>query len=1373
VTCDGDAESDTCVSDAARDSVDNDNGEWANDELALTLDDTTEQSWLDDVESDKYNDKLAPDRQVQPWLHGLADLPSVAEYRRLSRAPEPDAYVNPEGWRVSAPFRGGIVHGDDPVKAAQKWRDRIGPSMSKSVLRWIEEGQFTLHPSDESPIDLPRPKQDKRAQSELDRSIHKQIKERTVRLWNRSEEGDPAFTTPVFAIPKKQDTEVYRLIDDFRLPNERLKAWKVRFERLAHLGATGARVGDFAASIDKKSGYFAVGCGPAKFLAFKARIRYSWLLDLCGGDAAKATSALAAEGLIQPGPVAPGDDPFVEVTLAWIAMIMGLRTAAAVYSRLVRQLLKKWRKADGIACINYLDDTLVTAHSQADLRAKLRIMIKDCTDLGLPISFEKSCLQPVQRIVFCGYLLDFATGKVHIPNEKAVKILTNIEAVRQAENDVGEVALRALAKVLGQLMAASRALQPVRLWSRECYALIRARNKSEWDAAVKLSPGARDELCFWATYLLKWNAVGRQLFGETRPVEVTVTGDSGPQGWGARVQDGLRVKECYDQFSPVEAAADQTEREMLGLQRSLAAADVDGVDFSDRVVRATIHDAEAAELLRLQPSEAVANLRQGSMVTGKTLQYQTDNMAVRKYARAGGGRALRLNKLVKQLWLWLLQRGARLDVNWIAGAAMVLNGVDAFSRRRWAVGAAWRWRRPAFDLISQWIRRQGWTPYVISAAKVSSGEAYTLQLTEPTISICFPGQNSITDWVTHLVRQRSVACIVAPQWHGPAMSALLNGKCEELHLGPATVSFVAEAEIPSWQMVATLVDFRRRVKGAPRLTIYDDETSAQSTPMVPTDAATLAALGHEVASDKATYTPPRKVTFGKQFSSDTEGDGPTLSWAEQFAAGAAQERQAQSDMPKRQHNGPPTASPCSPCNQQQEQHFVNREHPAPAINDWSTRFAAGARAAALVSTLVASETVAHTSRRQWQRSTRGGGLIGGGGHVKRRRSQHNPATEAQAWILGSNSWGRKDRPDTQDMSPDELLQHGEQLQRAARAESTRTNYLHWWRVFAEFCVDVKWAATTSEVPLPVAVNVLLMWVARLSSKFAATTINISLAAVSVIHASHQVPSPTTNRAILNAVEGVARTEPVRGVTETVVVTPDMIRMFLRLDAVTGSARSQGRNVRRQWSSLRLKRAVAMAVTGFVGYCRKGELDALDRCDVSRQADSSTLVIKSAKNDAVGRGRSTVIGAKVGDAAVAEQAIWDWIEAAGLTISPQCSKAKWPSERCEACGPLFPQLVGKHARASKKPWGKGAAAVELQGMLAECVRRRWLPSEFDVRRLTPISLRRGGNSAAAAAGASSLLRAAQGRWLCTETPDQKYTMLHHTEMVDLATTIFSR
>ena len=88
--------------------------------------------------------------------------------------------------------------------------------------------------------------------------------------------------------------------------------------------------------------------------------------------------------------------------------------------------------------------------------------------------------------------------------------------------------------------------------------------------------------------------------------------------------------------------------------------------------------------------------------------------------------------------------------------------------------------------------------------------------------------------------------------------------------------------------------------------------------------------------------------------------------------------------------------------------------------------------------------------------------------------------------------------------------------------------------------------------------------------------------------------------------------------------------------------------------------------------------------------------------------------------------------------------------------------------SSKPWGKSAVAAELQGMVRECVQRAWLPPDFQVRRITGISLRRGGNSAAAVCGVDSLVRAAQGRWLCTETPDEKYTMLHRSKMVSLAT-----
>lgn len=260
-------------------------------------------------------------------------------------------------------------------------------------------------------------------------------------------------------------------------------------------------------------------------------------------------------------------------------------------------------------------------------------------------------------------------------------------------------------------------------------------------------------------------------------------------------------------------------------------------------------------------------------------------------------------------------------------------------------------------------------------------------------------------------------------------------------------------------------------------------------------------------------------------------------------------------------------------------------------------------------------------------------------------------------------------------------------QMAARAGSTRTSYLHWWSVFAEFCVVRGWAASVEAVPLPVSVDVTVMWVAFLSGKFAASSISVSLAAIAAIHRSNDVPSPSADRRVLGALEGASRTGHVNGVTEVVVVTPEHVRNFLALDAVTAEGK--------RWSALRLKRAVAMACTGFVGFCRKGELDNLDRCDVTRQADGTTIVIKAAKNDQVGRGRSTVIGAGVGDAAEAEQSIWTWIDAAGMKVSAQCSKEKWPSERCLACGPLFPQLAGRDVRATKKPWGKGRVTEELR------------------------------------------------------------------------------
>ena len=253
--------------------------------------------------------------------------------------------------------------------------------------------------------------------------------------------------------------------------------------------------------------------------------------------------------------------------------------------------------------------------------------------------------------------------------------------------------------------------------------------------------------------------------------------------------------------------------------------------------------------------------------------------------------------------------------------------------------------------------------------------------------------------------------------------------------------------------------------------------------------------------------------------------------------------------------------------------------------------------------------------------------------------------------------------------------------------------------------------------------------------------------------------------IRTLLEAVARTGRVRGVDEPVVVTPEHIKSFVQLRRAWSPKGTE-------WSSLRLARAKAMVCIGFMAYLRKSEVDGLDRCDVWREPVCTKVRVCKAKNDPVGRGRVSIIGAACGDAQSVETTIWDWIEVSGLRVSGQCSKATDPRTRCVACGPLFPRLAAREVRVSRSAIGKGTLTAELRGLFAAGQREGLIDASIDPKRLSAIALRRGGNSAAAAAGVSSILRAAHGRWRSEETPDQSYTFLHQSEMVGLATTMLA-
>eukprot|EP01047_Picozoa_sp_COSAG01_P089606 COSAG01_NODE_21663_length_891_cov_1.603535_1_plen_149_part_10 len=146
---------------------------------------------------------------------------------------------------------------------------------------------------------------------------------------------------------------------------------------------------------------------------------------------------------------------------------------------------------------------------------------------------------------------------------------------------------------------------------------------------------------------------------------------------------------------------------------------------------------------------------------------------------------------------------------------------------------------------------------------------------------------------------------------------------------------------------------------------------------------------------------------------------------------------------------------------------------------------------------------------------------------------------------------------------------------------------------------------------------ILRWVAWLSSKYAASTINISLAAIATIHKDEGLPSPTTDSRVKAAVEGASRTGPYNVKEEAVVITPVHVRHFMSLGSVTPDKGSP-------WSTARRLRAVAMVCIGFGGFLRRSEIHELDICDIHRDKDATIVSVKRAKMDQVGRGRSTII-----------------------------------------------------------------------------------------------------------------------------------------------------
>ena len=207
---------------------------------------------------------------------------------------------------------------------------------------------------------------------------------------------------------------------------------------------------------------------------------------------------------------------------------------------------------------------------------------------------------------------------------------------------------------------------------------------------------------------------------------------------------------------------------------------------------------------------------------------------------------------------------------------------------------------------------------------------------------------------------------------------------------------------------------------------------------------------------------------------------------------------------------------------------------------------------------------------------------------------------------------------------------------SALSEGTRRVYRIKLGLFASWC------SARGVSPLPASTETILAYVADLAQRgVSVSTMTQVLAAISAAHRAAQVPSPTSDFYVQQAVRGYRREHgvaPRRATAATGEIVKRMIRALLRED-----------------DNLRNLRDATLLSVGFAGAFRRSELVALDLDCLSwdeRDGREVALVqIRRSKTDPEGHGMTKAIFATDDPVTSPTLLLRRWLDAAAISDGP--------------------------------------------------------------------------------------------------------------------------
>jgi len=325
----------------------------------------------------------------------------------------------------------------------------------------------------------------------------------------------------------------------------------------------------------------------------------------------------------------------------------GISVAPFLFTKICKPVFS-WFRAQSIRCTFYIDDSLGMNQSKHTCKENCKLMWKTLESLGFDINQKKSCLSPVQRIVFFGFVIDSVLYKVFLTDEKVEKMQNKAHELLSKEF----VVVRQLASFIGLVINAFYAVFEAKLHYRymEKDKILGLGNSDDFDNVIQLSHHCREEISWWFHNVRKRN--GKRI--RKKPVDYVCQTDASLKGYG-----------CVDVKSGHFGSGRWTVNESLN---SINYLELLAIFMALQTLYSSLKDVH--------------------------IECQSDNVSAVAYINdMGGMKSEKMNALAIQIWSWCLDRDITLSSVHIPG---VSNVQADFHSRHFSESTEWMLKHDIF-----------------------------------------------------------------------------------------------------------------------------------------------------------------------------------------------------------------------------------------------------------------------------------------------------------------------------------------------------------------------------------------------------------------------------------------------------------------------------------------------------------------------------------------------------------------------------------------------------------------------------------------------------------------------------------------------------